>query len=115
MSGQKQKITLASGVQPGQVFFLAMTKTYRIKLDEHDLGQLLDGLAIRADSWRRTAEYLRAGGMPDGELFMIEECSDEDEAEGMAATYGRIIGILMAQRDSQATGNIEHRTPNIER
>ncbi len=46
---------------------------------------------------------------------MIEECSDEDEAEGMAATYGRIIGILMAQRDSQATGNIEHRTPNIER
>ncbi len=79
-----------------------MVKTYRIELDEHDLGQILDGLEIRADSWRRTAEYLRAGDMPDGELFMIEECSDEDEAEGMAATYGRIIGMLVAQRDSQA-------------
>ncbi len=27
------------------------------------------------------------------------------EAEEMAATYGRIIGILMAQRDSQANGS----------
>ena len=102
MSGQKQKIALASGDQPGQVFLPTMAKTYRIELDEHDLGQLLDGLEIRADSWRRTAEYLRAGAMPDGELFMIEECSDEDEAEAIAADYGRIIGILMAQRDSQA-------------
>jgi hypothetical protein len=79
-----------------------MAKIDRIELDEHDLGQLLDGLEIRADSWRRTAEYLRAGDMPDGEHFMIEECSDEDEAEAIAADYGRIIGILMEQRDSQA-------------
>ena len=79
-----------------------MARKYRIELDEHDLGQLLDGLEIRADSWRRTAEYLRAGDMPDGEHFMIEECSDEDEAEAIAADYGRIIGILMEQRDSQA-------------
>ncbi|MEY4570654.1 MAG: hypothetical protein RLZZ398_2093 [Verrucomicrobiota bacterium] len=79
-----------------------MAKIYRIELDEHDLGQLLDGLEIRADSWRRTAEYLRAGDMPDGEFFIIEECSDEDEAEAIAADYGRIIGILMEQRDSQA-------------
>ena len=102
MSGQKQKIALASGDQPGQVFLPTMAKTYRIELDEHDLGQLLDGLEIRADSWRRTAEYLRAGDMPDGEFFMIEECSDEDEAEAIAADYGRIIGMLMEQRDSQA-------------
>ena len=102
MSGQKQKIALASGDQPGQVFLPTMAKTYRIELDEHDLGQLLDGLEIRADSWRRTAEYLRAGDMPDGEFFIIEECSDEDEAEGIAADYDRIIGVLMEQRDSQA-------------
>jgi hypothetical protein len=43
--------------------------------------------------------------MSNGELFMIEECSDEDEAEGMAATYGRIIGKLVAQRDSQAVAS----------
>lgn len=79
-----------------------MARTYRIELDEHDLGQLLDGLEIRADSWRRTAEFLRAGEMPDGEFFMIEECSDEDEAEGIAADYDRIIGMVMAQRNSQA-------------
>ena len=79
-----------------------MARIYRIELDEHDLGQLLDGLEIRADSWRRTAEYLRAGDMPDGEFFIIEECSDEDEAEAIAADYDRIIGVLMEQRDSQA-------------
>jgi hypothetical protein len=79
-----------------------MTKTYRIELDEHDLGQLLDGLEIRAESWKRTAEYLRAGDMPDdGELFMIEECSDEDEAEGMAAHFEAIIKNIQSQMEAQ--------------
>jgi hypothetical protein len=97
--GQKQKICLAHGVQPGQVFLPSMARKYWIELDEHDLGQLLDGLEIRAESWRRTAEYLRAGDMPDGEFFIIEECSDGDEAEGIAADDERIIRMLMAQRE----------------
>ena len=78
-----------------------MAKTYRIELDEHHLGQLLDGLEIRADSWRRTAEYLRAGDMPDGEFFIIEECSDEEEAEGLAANFEAIIKNIQSQMEAQ--------------
>jgi hypothetical protein len=82
-----------------------MARKYRIELDKYDLGQFLNGLEIRVGSWGSNAKYLRAGDMSNGELFMIEECSDEDEAEGMAATYGRIIGKLVAQRDSQAVAS----------
>ncbi len=78
-----------------------MIKTYRIELDEHDLGQLLDGLEIRAESWRRTAEYLRAGELPDGEFFVIEECSDEEEAEELAARYTAIIKSIQNQMEAQ--------------
>lgn len=74
-----------------------MAKHYQIELDEDDWGQLLDGLEIRAESWRRTARYLRAGETPDGELCMIEECSDEDEADGLAARYEAIIKNIQTQ------------------
>ena len=82
-----------------------MARKYRIELDEYDLRLLLNGLEIRAGSWGSNARYLRAGDMSNGKLFMIEECSDEDEAERMAATYGGIIGKLVAQRDSQAVAS----------
>jgi hypothetical protein len=49
-------------------------KVYTIQLDEHDLGQLLDGLEIRAESWERTAKYLRTERMPDDDMFVVEEC-----------------------------------------
>ena len=79
-----------------------MEKHYKIDLSEHDLGQLLDGLEARKDSWMRTADYLRAGDQAEEEFFLIEECSDEDEAAEIAADYGRIIAKLVNQRDSQA-------------
>ena len=97
-----REIALESALQPGQVFLPDMAMTYTIELDDEDLGQILDGLEIRAESWRRTAEYLRTGDMPAGEFFVIEECRDEEEAEAIAADYGRIIGKLVAQRDAQA-------------
>ena len=78
-----------------------MAKHYRIELDEHDLGQLLDGLEIRAESWRRTAEYLRTEEMPDGEFFIIEECSDEEEADGLAARYEGIVQNIKGQMEKQ--------------
>lgn len=77
-----------------------MAKNYRIELDEHDLGQLLDGLEIRAESWRRTAEYLRTGNTQDDELFIIEECSDEEEADGIALLYETIIGRIRKQMEA---------------
>ena len=78
-----------------------MVKRYRIELDEHDWGQLLDGLEIHTESWRRTAEYLRTEEMPDGEFFIIEECSDEDEAEELAARYEAIIKNIRSQMEGQ--------------
>lgn len=74
-----------------------MTKNYRIELDEHDLGQILDGLEVRVESWRRTAEYLRAGDSSEGELFPIEEYRDEDEASWLASRYETIIKSIQSQ------------------
>jgi hypothetical protein len=83
-----------------------MTKPFKIELEEQELGQVIDGLEVRAESWRRTAEYLRNGEMPEDEFFIIEECRDEDEAEGIAADYGQIIEKLRKQRDSQARARV---------
>lgn len=77
-----------------------MSKTYLIHLEENDLGQILDGLKAREDSWRKTADYFRSGSNPD-DSFVIEECSGEHEANQMALFYARIIRNLERQRDEQ--------------
>lgn len=79
-----------------------MARNYRIELGEHELGQLLDGLEVRAESWRRTAEYLRTEDTPDGEFFTIEECSDEEEADELASLYESIIGKIRKQMEAQS-------------
>jgi hypothetical protein len=76
-----------------------MAKNYRIELDDLDLGQLLDGLEIRAESWEKTADFLRIGEEPDGEFFLIEECSDEEEADGIAGHFRSIIGEIRKQME----------------
>lgn len=78
-----------------------MERFYQIKLGEDDWGQVLDGLEIRAESWKRTADYLRTGEMPDGELFLIEDCYDEEEADGLAARYQAIIKNIKGQMEAQ--------------
>ena len=78
-----------------------MAKNYRIELNDLDLGQLLDGLDARADSWEKTAEYLRTDEMSDGGLFVIEECSDPEEADGIAGHYRSIIGKIRKQMEAQ--------------
>lgn len=78
-----------------------MAKNYRIELDDLDLGQLLDGLETRAESWEKTADYLRTDEMPDGEFFIIEECSDPEEADGIAEHYRSIIGKIRRQMEAQ--------------
>jgi len=54
-----------------------MSKSYRIELNELDLGQLLDGLEARAEAWEKTANYHRTGISPRD--FIVEECNDADE------------------------------------
>jgi hypothetical protein len=75
-------------------------KKYRIELDANDVGQILDELRAREESWRNTAIYLRDGYFPD-DAFMCEECSDEHEAESIANHYKRVISDIERQIDRQ--------------
>jgi hypothetical protein len=78
-----------------------MVKTYRIELNDLDIGQLLDGLRLRAESWERTADYLRTETMRAGEIFLIEECSKPEEADSIAEHYRSIIGTIERQMEAQ--------------
>jgi len=79
-----------------------MGKKYTFTLDENDVGQLLDGLSIRAESWEKTADYLRDGCMPEGEIFIIEECSEPSEADEIAGRYRSIIKRIESQMEERA-------------
>jgi len=83
-----------------------MRKTYLLRLDGNDLGQILDGLRVREQSWRKTADYFRSGYNPD-DSFVIEECNGEHEANEIALFYARIIRNLERQRDEQRTSDCE--------
>jgi hypothetical protein len=78
-----------------------MRKRHTIVLDDVDLFQLLDGLDLRAQSWERTAEYLRTEKMPDDDFFVIEECSNPEEADGIARHYRNIIAKIQKQMEPQ--------------
>ena len=73
-----------------------MNKQIQIKLNSQDLGQLLDGLICRADSWARTAEYLETGSSTDSTVI-IEECDDADEARQLSNHYSAIIEDIRNQ------------------
>jgi hypothetical protein len=77
-----------------------MQKTYLIKLDGFDLGQLLDGLDVRAEAWEKTADYHRTGESPAD--FIVEECTDADEADKIAAHYRSIVTKIREQREAQS-------------
>jgi len=80
-----------------------MRRTFQIVLDDFDLGQMLDGLDVRAKAWENTAEYLRTGESPEN-FFLSEECRDADEADTLAQHYRSIIqkirNQLAEQRDA---------------
>jgi len=78
-----------------------MRKSYTIKLDSLDLGQLLDGLDIRAEAWEKTALYLRRGMLPEDEFFMVEECSKPEEADDIAQHYRSIADKIRQQMEAQ--------------
>lgn len=72
---------------------------YVIRLSSLDLGQLIDGLEARATAWRLTATYLGTGDAPHD--FVIEECSDAEEARRIAEHYQRILGTILQQQAEQ--------------
>ena len=77
-----------------------MAKTYLLRLDENDLGQILDGLEVRAAAWEQTADYHRTGQASPG--FLVEECDDADEAAAVARKYRDIMANLVNQREVQS-------------
>jgi hypothetical protein len=70
---------------------------YRIILGEVDLGQVIDALEHRAQSWERTALKIRSGNMAHEEDLFMEECSGELEAEDIARHYQQIIRKIRTQ------------------
>ncbi len=77
-----------------------MNKTYRIELDDFDLGQLLDGMEIRAEAWEKTADYHRTGESPPD--FIVEECNNAEEAGAIASHYRGIIAKIRKQMEAQS-------------
>jgi hypothetical protein len=86
--------------KPGQVIIPTMGKQVLLRLDSLHVGQILDGLRSRQESWTKTAIFLRDGYFPD-EAFLCEECSDPDEAQKIADHYQRIILSIEQQIDVQ--------------
>jgi hypothetical protein len=78
-----------------------MATSYRIELDDLELGQTLDGLDIRAESWEKTADYLRTEKMPNGEFFIVEECHKAEEADDIAKRYRSIIAKIRRQMEAR--------------
>lgn len=79
-----------------------MQKEFHLVLRHGEVFQLLDGLEIREQSWRDTAQYLTTGEM-GGEFFLIEECSDPEEATNIANDYRKIIDRIRNQITAQQT------------
>ena len=61
-----------------------------LKLSREDIGQMIDGLSVRRDSWRETQKYLEGQEVD----CVIEECSDSKEACLIADNYDRIIKTI---------------------
>lgn len=78
-----------------------MPVNYQITLDDLEIGQILDGLEISAESWERTAEFLRTEKMSADEFFIVEECSKPEEADGIARRYRSIIAKIRSQTETR--------------
>jgi len=99
-SRSRSEKRLAVGTEPGQVIMSVVGKQFKIEVESIDLGQILDGLRSRQESWKNTAIFLRDGFFPDDAL-VCEECSDPDEAEKIVRHYERIIRSIEQQIDQQ--------------
>ena len=73
-----------------------MGKELHFKLHSVDIGQVLDGLRCRQESWANTAIYIHNEYFPD-DSFVCEECSDANEAQRIADMYQRIISTIEGQ------------------
>jgi hypothetical protein len=82
---------------PGQVILAMSVSKVQIALDEMMVGQILDALESRREAWEKTSAYFR--GVLNDPFFSIEECTDAEEADQIAAYYLEIENELRAQLD----------------
>ena len=78
-----------------------MQKQIYLVLGDNEVGQIIDGLLIREEAWLNTAKYLETEELPNDEFFLIEECSDADEARNIASDYRAIIEKIQKQQTAQ--------------
>src|SRR5262245_48851986 len=79
-----------------------MQKQIHLVLGEIDVLKILDGLEVREEAWRKTAAFLQTEEFPEGEDFVVEECSSAHEAHAIANTYARIIETIRKQQTAQS-------------
>ena len=73
-----------------------------LKLPKLFVGQMLDGLRIRAESWEHTKIYLSDGIVVDPDNPYVEECNDEAEARQIETLYREIIKEIETQLVAQS-------------
>src|SRR5438045_386885 len=91
-----------------------MQKQIHLVLGEIDVLQILDGLEVREEAWRKTAAFLQTEEFPDGEGFLIEECSNAHEATAIANAYARIIDTIRKQQTAQSAAekSVDRKSPS---
>jgi hypothetical protein len=70
-----------------------------LRLTRNQVGQILDGLRCRQETYQKTADCLNNSPNADP-LFVIEEVRDAEEAENMVRIYGDIIQVMKKQMTS---------------
>ncbi len=75
-----------------------MKSVYTVTLSSVDIFQTIDALSSRAESYEQTARYLMGNHKHD--QIIIEECSDQCEAEAIANHFREIINKIEDQINS---------------
>lgn len=66
-----------------------------LRLSRRDAGQVLDGLTVCHENWRKTLDWYE--GKLDDPDFVILECDDRDEAARMTEVYADLLESLEGQ------------------
>lgn len=77
-----------------------MDKNITLTLPSLMVGQILDALYMRLETWEYTEEYLNTGHAH--EPYCIEECSNPYEAHQIADYYKEIIKSIEKQANFPA-------------
>lgn len=101
-SRQRSQAKKLEGIAgPGQVILAMSASKVPLLLDSLMVGQILEALEVRREAWEKTSAYFR--GELNDLFFSIEECTDAEEADQIAAYYLEIECELRQQWDRHRT------------